>query len=461
MRPFFHPLYYFILFSLGCTLSPPASYDTYNPGSTGYPGPGWNPNPFGGDPNNPSGGDPNNPPGGDPDNPFINYPTNPFPKNPYGDIGNPPPVERRDLTFPYELIPDTLTALTCPVGVQIAGRPFTLSLGAYVNHGLQLSPFFLEKNNITEDTDPQKTRQIIERSPVKNARARFAIQDESDLRRIYGKGNDGQPLQAWFPPFNNPSTLDHLSRLIPVFTTRSISSNIVGRGGKFEASLPMSGGELSYFAEGLAPSNPGVYILTLTYSMDGKSPLLSDTGLPYGRGYKLEFADQYRADYLINVQEDYLPTTEAEGNWNCPEQLVFPIHRSESKERSPFNIQYPSYQQDAPNLSLESYCSTENNPSLSRSQARFFETVFGTSNLNRLPFKIGKTAHFDGNQSYPTDETCIVFKRRGCYPSGYYRIEFNRNQIDDCVQYGNFQAPQDRYSVCPAFLSVCYRVIDD
>ena len=241
------------------------------------------------------------------------------------------------------MIPDTLTALTCPNSVQIAGRPFTLSLGAYVNPGLQLSQSFFEDNNITANTPDQKIRQILDRSPFRNAQARLALQDESDLRVIFGNpGGNGRSLSAFFPPFNNPSTLDHLSKGKAVFTARSSSSSSVQTGGRFEASLPITGQQLSYFAEGLAPNAPGVHILTLTYSLDRKNPILSDSGLPYGRGYKLKFAN-YRANYLVDIEEDNLAETKKDGEWTCHEHLTFSVHRAESKESSPFNKEYNKY----------------------------------------------------------------------------------------------------------------------
>ena len=61
------------------------------------------------------------------------------PGNPY----NPGGTSQRAPDFPYELIPDTISALTCRQTQYISNRlPFTLSVGAYRNPGLRLSGSF-------------------------------------------------------------------------------------------------------------------------------------------------------------------------------------------------------------------------------------------------------------------------------------------------------------------------------
>ena len=381
-----------------------------------------------------------------------------------GNPNSPPPnlsdAEARTSNFLYELIPDTLTALTCPYQQSIGNGSFTLSLGAYTSHGLQLSRDFLKSYDITEDTPYQKVRQLVERSPFKNARARLALQDESNLNVVFSNSGNN-PIKRDFPIFNNPQTLDHLSRLRPVFTSRSSSRNLVNSGGSFTASLPITGSDLIHFAPGLAERTVGQPMLTLTYTLNGTHSIYNTDRVPYGKGYKLEFADSYRANYLIDVREEDLVTRRSE-KWLCPDNLKFMVHRATRREDSHFNRERERYGDNVPEEIVdEGYCYTGKN--LTADEKDFFETVFGTSQSNSLPFEVGETVVIRGGASIITNQPCIKFKRPGCYLAGrgFYRIEFDPNKLDDCIlnrQIEYRQASNEEfYRICPAFLSVCYR----
>ncbi len=422
----------------------------------------------------------------DPNNPFIgggsdgsddpsnfnnpNDPNNPF--NKAGGSGNsnfgggPPsgqPVTEaglRELDFPYELIPDTLTALTCTVNQPVGGKPFTLHAGAYFAHGLQISKNFKESNDITSNTNPgpEKVRQLLEKSPFKEAFARLAIQNESNLTKIISSG--GRPIQYPFPILHNNETLNHLSTLKPVFVTRSSSSSLVNRGGRFATVLPISGQMLHQFAEGLAAGTFGEPLLTLTYTRDGNSLIFSPNGKPFGRGYKLEFEDFYRPNYLIDISEENLLTAERDGDWVCPEELRFMVHRSTSKEQSQFN-KYRNRFTLPEGLIDEGYCHTEG-ALPTKGHNAFFEMVFG----RQLPFEFGYTAVSRQGGFTVTNQPCIKFRNQGCYHPGggntIYRIEFDPEKLDDCILIHqitdlNPGENDEYYKICPAFLSVCYR----
>ena len=437
------------------------------------------------DPNNPNntynpGNDPNNPfnpnhPDFDPNNPFN--PNSPAynPNDPYatGDPGGVGPAGERSLDFPFELILDTLVAVTCPETQVVENSHFTLIAGTYFQAGgLRLSEDFLKNNDITSRTDPLKTKQLLESSPYKSARARLAFQDESNLNELFEIG--GRPIQGFFPPLNNPTTIDHLSRDGVAFTTRSSSSSLVNRGGRFTASLPIPGKALIRFASGLASGTFGNALLTLTYTLDGLNPIFnSDRRLPYGRGYKLQFADLYRANYLTNIQEGNLVTTEDEGNWTCPESLRFMIHRATDRDQSHFNRAYDGYkernvlEQALPEgVIKEGFCYTANKRERgpNSNEAAFFEILFGTSHVNSLPFELGETAVIrEGRLVIIENQPCIKFKTPGCYPggSGLYRIEFDPAKLEDCVLNEQItyrhHSNEQFYRICPAFLSVCHR----
>lgn len=366
------------------------------------------------------------------------------------------PIKKNDV-FPYELIPDTITALTCPGNVHIGNRIFSLKLGAYANHGLKLTPAFLQANNITKSTNPNRVLDILNKSPYKDASARFALQDESNLQSIYQDPSNGRNIESRFPAFNNPTTLSNLSQLQSVFTTRSSSVKNVGRGGKFESNLNLSGQNLYHFSEGLSITSSGTYLLTLTYFLPNAPLILNKLGLPLGRGYKLGFNDIAKINYLTEIEEDNLDTTQKEGDWHCPEDLVIPVHRAETEKGSNFNRTYQNYK-PVPGLYSESYCNTSRPPRIDSRISRFFKNVFGTDIIGKLPFKLGEAVYFDkSNTPRQSSDLCLVFNKSGCYPTQYMRIEFDPSKNQQCKSMHNILSDSDRYNVCPGYLSVCYR----
>ena len=369
----------------------------------------------------------------------------------------------RDSAFPYDLIPDTLTAVTCPQYTNIGNQNFTLAIGAYRNHGLQLSSNFLKNNDITSNTPAQKIRQLIERSPFKKAVAAFALLDESNL---YPISSQSRPVRSFFPRFNNPTTLNLLSRRIPTFTSRSQDRRRVGNAGKFQASLPITGSNLVYWAPSMGEGSQGNLLPAVFYTLNGgKSPIYYSTDRLYGRSYKLEFEDPYKANYLTDVREEKLINAKKEGQWSCPESLRFMIHRATRFDASPFNRQKERYKESLPPGTLEEgYCDVGRRPN--GTERDFFLDIFGSDQLNQLPFELGWSYHIslksNGDIFQESTGPCVKFRRPGCYPSsGYYRIEFNPDEQDDCVRNNQIfdRSPKnpELYKICPAFLSICYR----
>ena len=446
-----------------CTLN-----DPYSPGHQYSRG-----NPYGTpygktDPNNPhrnnNGG--SNSPYANQQNPYGGSNSPYGREDPFSSFGGNDGLVHQSNDFPYELIPDTVTALTCPHIVNINNKTFTLTMGAYYDHGLQLSEDFIENNRL-ENSPPAKVRQVLDSSLFKNARARIALQDESNLDII--SSVQGQALVGLFPPLNNPSTLTLLSELRSVFTSRSSYSSRVQNSGKFSASLPLSGQQLVNWAPALAENTQGSLLLTLTYTLDGKRSIYSPERTPYGRGYKLEFGDPYRADYLIDVKEENLATTRREGDWTCPSDLRFMVHRATSANASPFNRTFDTYKHSFPEGTLyEGYCYTgDTSLANSRMASDFFIKEFGTDRINQLPFEVGTTMVFETNsdgieQIYTTDQPCIKFRRPTCYDERqFYRLEFDPEKQHECTRELYFSSTnasnEELFKTCPAFLSVCYR----
>ena len=350
-----------------------------------------------------------------------------------------------------------MTAVTCPEAQILSRKYFTLIAGVHSASGLRLSRDFLRNNSITERSPYQQVRHLLDRSPFLRARARLALHDESNLEIL--EDNEKRLIQGFFPILNNPTTLDHLSQLRNVLSTRSSSYSSTNSGGSFVTSLPIPGKILTHLAPELAEQTYGEAILALTYTLDGRNSIYSSNHLPYGRSYKLEFKDPYRRTYMHKIQEENLVETRQEGEWFCPRELRLMIHRATEKEQSHFNRNYEQY--NIPEGILrEGFCNTEEksrqgpNPE----EAYFFQKMFGTSDLNRLPFKIGKTMAVRREGSVPVDWPCIKFQRPGCYPrwQDLYRIEFDPEELDNCEQI-RYINEDNRYRICPAFLSVCYR----
>ena len=497
-----------------CTLStPPIPYDPYNPQapygvtSTGEPyapygvtstGEPYVPPNSTGEPSNSNGlastGEPSNgsdsssPFGGSSGNPFQPYlggsppgggGQSPFYGNPsggsgFGNSGRSSDEESeiasgRVNPFPYDLVPDTITSLTCPEHVNISNEAFTLNAGAYYAHGLQLSDEFLDDHQITGNTPYQEIRQLLEKSIFKPAQARLALQNESNLNVI--QSVKGRPPVAFrFPPLSNPSSLDSLSRFERLLTSRSTSSTNVQNSGRFRASLPITGKNLISWAPSLAQNTSGSLLLTVTYTLDGKSIIFNpETKGPYGRGYKLEFEDFYKANYLLNVREENLSTTRQEGEWVCPDNLRFMIHRATSYEASLFNRNFETYKNSGipEGLLPEGFCYT-GNTQLTEGESSFFALEFGVNQLKHLPFEVGRTIVWrEGSEEpYATNYPCIKFRTRGCYRGDhFYRIEFDPSKLDECKRLRNVDYPhfssEEMYKICPGFLSVCYRRVPE
>ena len=458
--------------------NPNGSYDPNNPNGSYDPN-----NPNGSyDPNNPNGSyDPNNPNGSyDPNNPNGSYNPNGYnrPFYPPGNAGGPLPTPfpegqgvSRTNDLPYELVPDTITALTCEQTISFdQRRPYTFSVGSYRQPygGLRLSEDFIKNNKIERDTPYQQIRQILEASPLKRAMAQLSIRSEHNINTVYSDNN--QPILDYFPRFDNQDSLYKLSKQEVSFATRSSSSQSVYNSGKFQALLPIRGNSFIHIANGLEENTIGDSLITLLYSLGNPNPIYGSDRRAYGRSYKLAFADSHKADYLTGIYEENLRSSKREGRWECP--IRFMIHRAVREDQSLFNKYKKRYAGSIPSdLLNEGFCYT-GNPRISSLEKQFFKEEFGSSDINKLPFWVGTTLTWEQGEEEDKERVregypCIVPKTGSCYSNeGFYRIEFDHEK--DCSdrvfrlagRYGQDPMEPDYYRACPAFLSVCYRVGD-
>ncbi len=389
-----------------------------------------------------------------------------------GDYSN-----NRDNEFLYNLTPNTITTVTCPFDQRINGYPFTLTAGAYPlglqQSGLQLSEDFKDSHKIKSGDPPQRVRQLIDRSPYRRALARLGLHSESNINTPIS--SQGKHIANFFPRFDNVVTLNLLSQLKPVFTSRSLDRVNVNNSGLFQTSLPLLSAQLVAWAPALAQGSSGDPLLTLTYTLGRTNgpPIFSSNRKPYGRSYKIEFAEPYQANYIHNIHEENLQTNKIEGRWTCPRELRLMVHRSTSGPSSDFNKQYNYYRprnsKIAQNISPEGFCQTGRNPTAD--EKYYFEREFGSYELHRLPFEIGNVIAWRGEEYINTRHPCIKFRKSSCYSPGFSRIEFdpeilntggnschgfhllNESEIKDT------SAGSKIYKLCPAYLSVCYRDI--
>ena len=394
----------------------------------------------------------------------------PFQQQSAGPLFQPPPPTAgtlaRDSVFPYDLIPDTLTAVTCNDNPSVGGKPFTLAMGAYKTYGLQLSSDFLKHNDIKKSSPPSKVRQFINKSPFKKAKAQLAFLNESNLRPIVRKPSGA--ITDDFPAFDNPDSLNLLSQQKAVFTSRSVDRRAVGNAGKFQASLDITNRELLYWAPQLGENSRGNLLLAMIYSFEKTTtPIYYSTNRPYGRSYKLNFQDPFKVNYLTSIREENLIDGKNEGRWNCPQSLRFMIHRSTEEEESPFDREKKRYEGDgkSPLWRIlkplrEGYCKVGRRPT--RTESDFFLDIFGTDKLNHLPFELGDSYYGNEEEVDRSEGPCIKFKGSRCYGGdGFYRIEFDPNKQDECKRinqiFNSHAENENNYRICPAYLSICYR----
>ena len=434
--------------------NPPNNADPNNPSNPDDPRNQGNSN----DSNNPTDSGNLNPGGQNTDNSGNSGgpPINPFPD----DVG-----ESRTNDLPYELVPDTMTALTCEENISFGQRVYTFTLGSYRSSfgGLRLSEDFVTNNKIEKNTPHQKVRQILEASPLKQAMAQLSIRSEHNINSISVVNN--RPMLGYFPAFYNPDSINQLSQQKVNFTTRSSSARNVYNSGRFQAFLPITGNQFIEQASSLGENTIGDSLIALVYSLGNHNPIASPDRRAYGRGYKLSFGDSYKANYLTQVFEENLLTSKREGKWVCP--VRFMVHKSTRADQSFFNRYRDRYTGNYPdNLLNEGYCYTGVGSSQLRDfEKRFLEDEFGSSNPNRLPFLVGTTHTFRRAGVGNTGVPCIVPKNGNCYPTqGFYRIEFDpQKACSDRVyrvagKYGSDAMQEDFYRTCPGYLSACFRV---
>ena len=260
-------------------------------------------------------------------------------------LNNPFPTDSgvsRSNDLPYELIPDTIAALTCDQTVQIDGFPYILSVGSYREPygGLRLSEDFVKNNDIERGTSSQRVRQLLEASPLKKARAQLSMRYANNITQIISFNN--QSVLSWFSPFDNPDNLDRLSRQGVSFTTRSSDASTINNSGRFTARLRMLGTDFIRNSNIFLENGAG--LISLVYSLNNNDPIFGSDRRAYGRGYTLSFSDSHKADFLTDVQEKDIRTSKLEGRWECP--IRFMIHDHTAENGSRFNVtkeQYRNY----------------------------------------------------------------------------------------------------------------------
>lgn len=390
------------------------------------------------------------------------------------------PARTRTNELPYNLIPDFLSALTCSNDTSFGSGYYTLSLSSRYE-GLQLADSFKRvhqlnsSNRRSQISQNERSRilQALRNSPLRNTHAELSVRNRGN---IYSSAQiNGNPLIGYyFPSFNTDWVFNQLSLYIQVLSTRPINRSRYNSS-PFRASLTRL--KNRDFVQTIAPNlsqSAGDYMLALTYTVPqqnkDKNQLLADENQrPYGRSYTLNFNSRANTDYLTNVYEEDFLSSRRGGEWSCPSDLKFLIHKNSSERSSQYN-------RDAANryshlgldeLEPEGYCDLNDRSPLTKRQKDFLSLEFG-ENEGGWPFRAGiSVVARDGEFVRLADTPCLVISRgSSCYQDGFYRVEFDPRWVDNCKRIHDFSS-SDRdfhnienagvYRVCPAWLSMCYR----
>ena len=386
-------------------------------------------------------------------------------------------VAGRTNELPYDFTPDVISSLTCSGNVNLGSGSQSLSVSSRFE-GLKLSEDFKKAHNLNDKSPKNEVLHALNQSPLKYATAELAIRFRANLNQII---KTSHPLQSYFPQFNQNSVFNQLSDNQSVTATRPLRRNDVYNSVAFRSLLPsLSGASFLQVGPGLAKSY-GNYILTVLYAMPSTKPdsspsLLRNTqGQFYGKSYTIDFNSSERVDYLSNIYEEDLLNSREGKDWHCPEDLKFMINKNEKSDSSYFNNQAAtSYAHlfQSSGRPTEGYCDVNDQRALSRKQKEWLSVEFG-SNQNNWPFKVGSTNVWRNGQYVTLDTACIVIpqSKGACYYNGFYRVEFDPDVllVNGCKRLINLSEAEKqdqsnpnsfRYSICPAWFSICYREED-
>ena len=463
-------LVFCVFLALSCYPVPPytGSQQQWSQGGSSYQGGSHAQNP------NPNAQNPNS------QRPNPTQATNPYPENSKA-------VTTRHNSLPYDLVPDLLSTLTCRQNVSLisVGGPYTISLGAYFE-GLKLSDKFKNDHSI-QDRDfrenPQRIRQLIERSPLKGAYAELSLRRASNVMHSPIEFKGKNPIRQLFSLLWDAHVIEQLSQKGKALETRPVNRNQYNSFPFKTKFTNMDGAEFLGALPALSQGS-GELLLALLYTFNSNPPQpIFVTGTQvYGKTYKLEFNNAQAGDYLTDVFEEDLTNNKRGGEWTCPERLRFIVHREKNPQGRAHSFNNKAFitlehrGRIAPELKPEGYCDTTRAPFSSNAREMvYLKKEFGSRPSN-WPFKLGISMVYsnnegistttkgtiESNQFRRTNQACIV-PTHECYSTGgdFFRVEFDMNRINNCEKMRggtNFTNPDDPiYKVCPAFLSMCYR----
>ena len=381
--------------------------------------------------------------------------------------------------LPYNFIPDVMSTLTCGQNVNFDNRgPYTLSLGSYYE-GVQLSDSFKTANNLSKRTsrtvsqnEKERIKQALRNSPLKVAQAELSIRDRGNVYQTIQ--SNSYPLKNYFHGFNTNYIVEQLSSLSPALSTRPINSSKYNSSPFRSRLLNLTNHD---FVSGIAPNlsnESGEYMLALLYTVNQgqqQIPISNANQRPYGKTYTISFNNNLNINYPVDIHEEDLQSSKKGKEWECVPDMRFMIHKNDNPKASNYNkgtASFSQYKSTFKKLNLEGYCDLNYyiDEVLTKDQIGFLSLEFGGVNKNNhnWPFKVGKTVVARNEQYVSLDTPCIVIppSKGSCYPTGFYRIEFDPEQVHNCVSAHNATTDlsneySDIYKICPAWLSICYR----
>ena len=360
----------------------------------------------------------------------------------YDDEGNPDPDStgedgsgRSDSGLPYKINFDVAAFMNCP-GDTVPNDSvfFTFKLGAYIT-GLQLDPDFADS---LDESSSEKERQL-QGSSLINAQAQLTLSQTGSPGRIASLGGSGGKV------------LDSLVLNQP-FAIRKLAEDGISHGlthgAKVEMQLPWPGNSL----DNLFPDLNTRLTAYLTYNNgQNHTPLSRGRGLYYGSRFHFGFNSNRKI--LREVRSYDLATDRSHGEWACPENLRFLIHRNSAFTRQVYQQNQKYFDQN--NISAESECQPDES-----ALDGWYQDLFNTLITNNT-FSYGKTVKWhkgsDGRlKATQTNQRCIqpTEPRYSCYTSDTARVEFDEA---NCTINGMDSSGRHKVKVCPSWLSICVR----
>lgn len=328
--------------------------------------------------------------------------------------------------LPYQINFSTAAFMNCPAdAVPDDSVFFTFKFGAYAS-GLQLNPDL----NLQSLTSTERKR-TLESSPLINAKAQLSLSETGYPGRIAQIGNNKAVVETL--TLNHPSVIQNLVQQGISYRLRHNAS--------VELKLPYPGNSLL----NLLPILNTKFTVYLAYNGGQDLRPVKKDGKYYGRYFNFNFSS--KKSYLTGMREFDLQDDQSRGQWVCPEELRFAIHRDSTHTRALYETNKDSFF-DPNNISAEWECQ-EDISVLSDWEKQLFGVL-----MKNQSFTVGKTVKWE-RDSKGTNQPTLLNKKCVRPINSSHHCYNNQNTAKVEFEESNCTLTGDRAKVCPAYLSIC------